>query len=264
MENANTCTPARTPHSRTRSVWGGISRSGSQLNVPSSVPSEKHEAAAIAANQLINFNGGSLPRSTHRRSLSTASGPRHRRQLSKAARSGLLRSITSSSGETSSNDDSVLAAACQLDLGNSEHPIIHFRPQLWRHLETTRDALNLDLFWPQKLHELAEREEEDRENIQCERHVFSLEGLVPLCEFRRLRSLRLGEMLQSYQTCIWRTCWLNPGLEELVLEMALEPTMNESDRFWTLINGMWRRKAISEACTDYLLVTRPLCKGAGC
>jgi hypothetical protein len=250
MAHAGICTPTRTPHSRSRSALGEISLSGSRFNVPSPAPSEKYRATATAANRLIDFNRGTPQRPIHGRSFSTASGPQHRRQSSKATRYRFLQRAATPDNESSSDSGSLSPPEDRFEIGDSQNPIIHFRPQLWRHLEPTSDTLNLDLFWPQRLYDL--EEEEDNDTFQLEKNIFPLQGLLPLCEFRRLRSLRLGGMLQSYQPYIWRTCWLNPGLEEVVLEMALEPAINESYRSLITINGQWRRKTISDACTDYL------------
>jgi hypothetical protein len=254
MGNASMRTPTRTPHSRSRSVLGEISLSGSRFNVPSPVPSEKYRATAAAANRLIDFNRRTPQTGDHKRSFSTATDPHYRRHLSKASRYRFLQRAASPDGESAGDRDEVTAPDTRLDLGNSQNPITHFRPHLWRHLDASRDTLNLDLFWPQRLDELEEQEDDDGEEKEGNANIFPLQGLLPLCGFRNLRSLRLSGMLQSYQIHIWRTCWLNPGLEELVLEMALEPTINELNRPWTRINGPWRQKAISEACTDYLCV----------
>lgn len=253
MAEGSVRTPTRTPHSRSRSVLGEISLTASRLNVPSPVATDKYRATATAANRLIDFSRGSPRKSIHRRSLTTTSGPRHNRHLSRAAGYRFLQRATSSDDEPTSDSGSVIPTSIRLDLGDAEHPIVHFRPQLWRHLDKARDALNLDLFWPQKLEQLAENdEEEEGEENQCHKNSFPSQGLLPLCEFRNLRSLRLGGMLQSYQTYIWRTCWLNPNLEELILEMALEPTINQVNSSCTPIESSWCQKSISEACTGYL------------
>lgn len=253
MEGGNVRTPTRTPHSRSRSVLGEISLSGTRCNVPSPVPSEKYKATATAANRLIDFNRRTPQNTTNRRSLSTAPGPQHRRRLSKASGHRFLQRAPPADGESTSDSDSSGAPDTCLDLGDSENPIIHFRTHLWRHLERTRDTLNLDLFWPQKLgNEVGVEEDNDHDDNPVDGNIFPVEGLLPLCEFRNLRSLRIGGMLQSYQADIWRACWLNPGLEELVLEMALEPSINRSNQFCTPIEEPWRRKTISEARTEYL------------
>lgn len=256
MEDPNIHTPARASHSRSRSILGEISLSGARFNVSSPIERDKHRATAAAANRLKDFNRGIPRSSTDRRRLSTASGPQHGRQPSRSARYRFLQRAATSDGEYASDSNSMATREVRLDLGDSGHPIIHFRPQLWRHLEPTRDTLDLDLFWPQRSEGSGEREEEEEEDSndgnQDDASIFPSQGLLPLCEFRNLRSLRLGGMLQSYQAYIWRTCWLNPGLEELVLEMALEPTIDEVNRSWTPICGPWRMRTVSEACTDYL------------
>ena len=257
MEAASTCTPTRTPHSRSRSVLGEISLSASRFNVPSSAPGEKYRTTIAAANRLIDFNRRTPQSLSHSRSLSTASGAQHRSHLSKAARNPFLQNHASPDSKGASESDFSPTSAGRVDLGDSHNPIIHFRPQLWKHLELSRDTLNLDLFWSQRLdgqeeEEEGEEEDEGIDGDQDDNNIFPIQGLLPLCDFRNLRSLRLGGMLQSYQTYIWQTCWLNPLLEELVLEMALEPNMNDSYKPWTPIKGPWRRKTIREACTDYL------------
>ena len=249
MEDASTSTPTRTPHTRSRSVLGQIPLSASRFNVPSPTFSEKYRTTAAAANRLIDFYRRTPQSFSLRRSLSTVSGYRHRHQLSNVGRNRFLHKQVSPDNELAGEIDPGTTSESRLDLGDSQNPIIHFRPQLWKHFEPTRDTINLDLFWPQRLNYHEEEEDGDESH---DKSIFPLQGLIPLCEFRRLRSLRLGGMLQSYQTYIWQTCWLNPGLEELVLEMALQPSMNDSYRSWTPINGPWRRKTISQARTDYL------------
>ena len=121
---------------------------------------------------------------------------------------------------------------------------MHFRPNLWRHLDRDRSILNIDLFWPLKPEATAEDDDSD---------VFPLEDLQLLCEFRNLRSLQLNGMLQSYQKDIWQTCWLNPGLEELTLEMALEPVMNESySPSCPVIQSGWTMKSGEDGSVHYL------------
>jgi hypothetical protein len=126
----------------------------------------------------------------------------------------------------------------------STYPIPYFRPNLWRLLHPDRQAINLDVFWP-----IDEREvgaySQDRTGSEFEQHdqfIFPLNGLKPLLAFRNLRSLQLNGMLQSYQPLIWATCWLNPNLSHLHLEMALEPHLYSSgehssrriNKSWTL------------------------------
>ncbi|CAG7929733.1 unnamed protein product [Penicillium olsonii] len=53
--------------------------------------------------------------------------------------------------------------------------------------------------------------------------TFHLQQLKPLPEFRRLRSLKLTEMVESHQPDIWLAVWVNFNLETLVLEMKNRP-----------------------------------------
>ena len=122
---------------------------------------------------------------------------------------------------------------------------MHFRPNLWKHLERDRSTLNLDLFWPLKT---------DQEDVEGEdSDIFIFRDMRPLGEFRHLRSLQLSGMLQSYQKYIWQTCWLNPALEELTLEMALEPTMHDpyGQHCPTIENG-WKMTSEDECSVEYL------------
>ena len=124
---------------------------------------------------------------------------------------------------------------------------MHFRPNVWRHLERNRSALSLDLFWPLKTDQAhVGRGDEDTD-------IFPFDDMRPLCEFRHLRSLQLIGMLQSYQMHIWQTCWLNPALEELTLEMALEPNMHDPYRqHCPAIESDWKMKSEEEGSVEYL------------
>ncbi|KAJ5212936.1 hypothetical protein N7449_000105 [Penicillium cf. viridicatum] len=64
--------------------------------------------------------------------------------------------------------------------------------------------------------------------------------LRPLCEFRKLRVLRLTGMLKSYQRIIWQAVWLNPQLTTLELEMAVELDIKKPGaRGWKPITDGW-------------------------
>ena len=68
--------------------------------------------------------------------------------------------------------------------------------------------------------------------------TYSPRDLLPLCNFRRLRSLKLTGMLESYQEIIFRTCWLNPELWSLTLVMALDPELTTREsKEWKSIEG---------------------------
>ncbi|PGH07911.1 hypothetical protein AJ79_06119 [Helicocarpus griseus UAMH5409] len=69
--------------------------------------------------------------------------------------------------------------------------------------------------------------------------ILPLEAMKPLCNFRNLRFLKLTGMSQSYQKYIWQAVWLNPGFEELELEMTLEPCIRRAFSSWPSIKGNW-------------------------
>lgn len=53
-------------------------------------------------------------------------------------------------------------------------------------------------------------------------------AMSPLFSFRRLRSLRLTRMTQSFQEQIWQVVWMNPELRDLELGMVLRPCFRRS------------------------------------
>ncbi|WEW59633.1 hypothetical protein PRK78_005112 [Emydomyces testavorans] len=111
----------------------------------------------------------------------------------------------------------------------SAQSIMSFRGgTAWRQLDTDRAQLCLDLFWS------SQKENPFRPDIM------PILELAPLSNFRRLRVLKLTGMLQSYQVYIWQAVWLNPALEDLHLEMALEPCIRQTFRAsWPKIKGNW-------------------------
>ncbi|KAK5341140.1 hypothetical protein LTR98_001932 [Exophiala xenobiotica] len=110
------------------------------------------------------------------------------------------------------------------DLGGINKPIPNFRPHLWTLLDTERETLNLDLFWPIKLEDIASDEDEDELTEDGDpKGVFPFKELQPLKTFRNLHYLQLNGMMRSYQPIIWATCWQNKNLTKVHLEMALEP-----------------------------------------
>ena len=244
-------TPTRQPHMPSRPALGHLSMSSSRLNIMNAATSENGEGAAIAANRLIDFTRGAPPGSRHALVLSNHS-PRpqtlhHKRRLSSMTRPFTHKpslSQASTASETSST-----ATEVNTELGGRSRPIMHFRPRTWKHVQKDREELNIDLFWPIKDDE--EEEETDSEHDD----IFPLEALQPLCEFRNLKSLKLSGMLQSYQKYIWQTCWLNPGLEDLALEMALAPELTEGfDSAWSTIDIEWTMMSEDETSTQYLYV----------
>ena len=245
MENGFLTTPTRKRNRRTRSVLGEFALSDSRLNVPSPSTSskEKRKGKYAAANRLVDFKKVSPLKAVHRRSQPKS-------PKSPSPRGNRLRSVRASLESPRQRRQSPTIED-RLDIGDAKNPIVNFRPQLWRHLEKTREILNLDLFWPQKFDNDYNEDDDDSE-VEVDNTIFPLGGLEPLGEFRKLRSLRIGGMLQSYQRHVWRVCWVNPGLEDLNLEMALSPEIIDQHDFFMPIKGDWCRKQTIEACTDYL------------
>lgn len=258
METACICTPTRPTQSQSSPRHGKFSLLESRLSLGSPAQSGGCRTITTTANLLTDFDRdrGIPSKKIRKRNLSSALSSGPHRQLSQSAQEWIRQRNVSMDSAFTSDTNAVSKAANKAELGDAGMPILHFRPQLWKHIDRTRLTLNLDLFWPMRLDELVEQDEEDhgeiRDEIQSDNTTFPLRGLLPLCEFRNLRFLRLGGLMQSYQTHIWRTCWLNPGLVELILEMALEPVMNESSVPWTPINRTWCRKKSSEAFRGYL------------
>ncbi|KAF3384919.1 hypothetical protein F1880_001778 [Penicillium rolfsii] len=115
------------------------------------------------------------------------------------------------------------------DFATAANPFIGFRGgSTWSEMLRTKKSLGLDLFWPYS--------EESDESLRLE-----VNELKPLCQFRSLRSLKITGMLHSYQFYIWQTAWLNLDLEELCLEMALEPKIDSAIHAaqWKLIGDGW-------------------------
>lgn len=123
-------------------------------------------------------------------------------------------------------------------------PVLYLRSNLWQLLKPHRKVLDVDLFWPDDLGRANEwNNEQDLARLEPEHiTIFPYDGLKPLLAFRNLHTLVLNGMQRSYQHLIWVTCWLNPNLTTLSLEMALEPLINvssdvihrEVDQAWSL------------------------------
>ncbi|KAJ5929845.1 hypothetical protein N7454_006795 [Penicillium verhagenii] len=91
----------------------------------------------------------------------------------------------------------------------------------WLIIPRSKKSLGLDMFCPYDDSD----DDDDR----------SLHELKPLCEFRGLRSLKIVGMMQSYQYFIWQAAWLNLELDELELEMVLEPEIKNQ-----IIQDRWK------------------------
>ena len=242
-------TPTRQPHIPSRPALSHLSMSSSRLNIMNAATNENGEGAAIAANRLIDFTRGAPPGSRHAVVLSNQSPHpqtlHHKRRLSSMTRPFTHKYSLSQASTTS--ETSSAPTEINTDLGGRSRPIMHFRPRTWKHVQKDREELNIDLFWPIKDDE--ENEDSDAEHDD----IFPLEALQPLCQFRSLKSLKLSGMLQSYQKYIWQTCWLNPDLEDLTLEMALAPELVEGyDTAWSAIDNEWTMMSEDETAAQYL------------
>ncbi|KAL2010850.1 hypothetical protein VTN00DRAFT_3568 [Thermoascus crustaceus] len=124
-------------------------------------------------------------------------------------------------------------------LGSPAKPLLYFRGgACWEYIERGLDTLCLDLFWPVR-EDSQQQEQQNAENL--ENDMLDIEDLAPLCSFRGLRVLKLTGMMQSYQKYIWQTAWLNVDLEELDLEMILEPCIRRNfDGDWPFVKGDWQ------------------------
>ncbi|KAJ5175728.1 uncharacterized protein N7482_001605 [Penicillium canariense] len=115
------------------------------------------------------------------------------------------------------------------DFATAAKPFIGFPGgSTWADLPQHKKTLGLDLFrpCPTELDELA---------------CLGIEEMRPICQFRHLRSLTITGMLQSYQSYIWQVAWLNFDLEELHLEMSLEPKVHSAIHAaqWKPIQDGW-------------------------
>ncbi|KAM5434724.1 hypothetical protein MferCBS31731_006496 [Microsporum ferrugineum] len=126
-----------------------------------------------------------------------------------------------------------------------DKPIISFRGgAAWQSLDQNCEVLALDLFWPTKRNNPFDN--------PFRSDIMPVEELSSLCNFRNLRKLKLTGMSRSYQKYIWQTVWLNPGLEELELEMALEPCIRRTfNADWPSIKGDWSYRTADEASGVY-------------
>ncbi|KIW30549.1 uncharacterized protein PV07_06287 [Cladophialophora immunda] len=186
-------------------------------------------AATISPHSLLDKLAES-PRG-NRVGIATSPGVRHGRKLSKF----------SFKTEADSN-----LAHLLVDVGGFDKPIVNFRPQLWRHLDKDRPILNLDLFWPIKLDEIND-DEEDENSDGDSKGIFPFKDLKPLQIFHNLHYLQLNGMMRSYQPIIWATCWVNKNLTKLRLEMALEPEMNEDTKqMYRKIDETWSYNGTSD------------------
>lgn len=134
-----------------------------------------------------------------------------------------------------SDIESILSTRGPQEPGTPAKPLMFFRGGAsWTCLPREMPAIGLDLFWPVKINH------NDDTDLDHHREVLHIEELAPLCQFRRLRVLKVTGMLQSYQKYIWQAAWLNPELEELELGMAIGPRIRRNfPGDWPCIKGGW-------------------------
>lgn len=132
--------------------------------------------------------------------------------------------------------ESILSTRGPQEPGTPTKPLMFFRGGAsWTCLPRDMPAIGLDLFWPVRNLD----HDHDRTDLE-HREVLHIEELAPLCQFRRLRVLKVTGMLQSYQKYIWQAAWLNPELEELELGMAIGPRIRRNfPGDWPCIKGGW-------------------------
>ncbi|KAJ5778732.1 hypothetical protein N7520_001978 [Penicillium odoratum] len=123
------------------------------------------------------------------------------------------------------------AGVFEYDMGiaTPERPLLNFRGgHNWSIIPVTRKRLGLDLFRPY-------------DTTAYDDNWLDRAPLEALSKFRGLRSLKITGMMQSYQRSIWQAAWLNRELDELELEMALEPEIVNPilQRRWKDINEKW-------------------------
>ena len=116
---------------------------------------------------------------------------------------GETRPLTAGSERTLISDSPVIMISPYRTVDNSSLPCVTFSKRLLIWMEHNKQHLEIDLFRP-----------------ESDESVFPLHDLSPLCLYRDLRTLKITGMMQSYQSYIWLTVWLNPQLTDLTLEMA--------------------------------------------
>src|ERR1700733_4191210 len=103
-------------------------------------------AAAIAVNRLIDFTRGMSSGTRHGVILPETPDSalsRRKRHLSKASRNTFGNRSSASQDDVSARSDSnSTVTEVHTDLGRPSRPIMHFRPNFWRHLERNRSTLN--------------------------------------------------------------------------------------------------------------------------
>ena len=70
-----------------------------------------------------------------------------------------------------------------------------------------------------------------------------MHDLAPLALFRQFRTLKFASTVKSYQQRIQQNVWLNTRLQELTLEAAVAPLINNVKHLdWVEMKGDWKPK----------------------
>ena len=138
-------------------------------------------------------------------------------------------------------------------------PRVTFSKELLIRMDHNKRHLEIDLFRP-----------------ASEPTAFPLQDLSPLCLYRELRALKIGGIMQNYQSMFWPVVWLNPQLTDLSLEMAGEaepldveaiakaqgyakhrPTMREVVQGKTTTEVLARFQIVNLSLTNFVVENTP-------
>ena len=116
-----------------------------------------------------------------------------------------------------------------------------FEKEIWSYLPThTITTLMIDVFRP---------------GLRGDRYggdVLPVADLYPLKGFKKLQSLCLRGMVESYQEVIWEAVWGMPDLKYLDLKVMVEPGVRSTHLIhWPYIEGDWKVKELEEISTGH-------------
>ncbi|KAK0640473.1 hypothetical protein DIS24_g9283 [Lasiodiplodia hormozganensis] len=120
-----------------------------------------------------------------------------------------------------------------------------FSKEIWAVIPENIQKLSLNLFVPD-VEELGEHDPHP--------DYFTHDDLMYLVNFKNLRSLRLYNMVESFQSIIWETVWKNTGLTTLELEMRDDPITRDGDnggKRFPVIDDNWKYNTKRVAADKY-------------
>jgi hypothetical protein len=127
-----------------------------------------------------------------------------------------------------------------------EHIVVNFTDEMLENLPRKIEKLSVDVFHP--LNDFDSDEDQDvKANI----------SLKHLSSFCNLKYLKITGMLESYQSEIWLTAFMNPALKYLHLEMVLSPEISlpseqkDTVSTWVKIDGSWKARNICDVEIPY-------------